>query len=362
MLIGVATQPVGQSNLQLLASIISANGFEEIDVAAAYVTTGGARDVLSMLEASLTDSWLTARKRWLVSFDYCRTEPLALSMLLGAPASQVRVHDGATVIKQRGTPQVPFHPKTFVMRGPASQCVFAGSGNISRSGMNTGHEVGQLLGARVGTHRKVEEHTATVSRWYTDMWNQAQTLDARLFADYERLFESTPIKRAPAPTEDDVLQMPAGSRNGLDPEQLLKLRVCKHFWIEAGNISRNLGPHVPGNQLMMKRLSRVFFGVPPSHVEHNSPLRHVAITYQGHTKADCSLTFSDNGMDKLTLPIPGVEGPPKYDRKNLLFTRMGPGAFLLELGTAAAKERWVRQSKAIEASWAMQGGRKFGAF
>ena len=72
---------------------------------------------------------------------------------------------------------------------------------------------------------------------------------------------------------------------------------------------------------MMTRLSRVFFGVPATEVPENSPLRKVSITYNGATKNDCSLTFSDNGMDKLTLPIPGIEGPLSYDNENLGLVR-----------------------------------------
>ena len=114
---------------------------------------------------------------------------------------------------------------------------------------------------------------------------------------------------------------------------------------------------------MMKRLSRVFFGVPASDVPQNSPLTTLTITYDDVPKLDCSLTFSDNGMDKLTLPILGAGGPPKYDGKNLLFTRIKAGIFQLELGTASQKQQWVKKSKAVDAHHVMPpDGREWGSF
>ena len=117
-----------------------------------------------------------------------------------------------------------------------------------------------------------------------------------------------------------------------------------------------------GNQLMLKRLSRVYFGVPPTDVPQNSPLTRVQIGYGNVMKSDCSLTFSDNGMDKLTLPIPEPDKVPAYDQKNLFFTRLGPDRFLVELGTEAQKRRWIRKSKEIDASFTMPSGRKWGVF
>ena len=68
-------------------------------------------------------------------------------------------------------------------------------------------------------------------------------------------------------------------------------------------------------------------------------------------------------MDKLTLPIPGAGGPAAYDQQTLLFTRLAAGVYLLELGTTAQKQSWMRKSQQIDALWQMHGSpRKWGVF
>lgn len=361
--VGSVTQPLGRSNLDLIADTVRAAEFDYIDVAAAYVTSGGARDVLRVLRAGLGDRWHAVKKRWVVSLDYCRTEPQAMEMLLREPRSSVRVHDGSHVVAQGCIPRIPFHPKAFLFRGNGHHVVFAGSGNLSRSGMNTGHEVGLMMGCFPPVRRSdpsVITQVQAVQAWYEDVWTRADRLNQPLLDQYKLIYDSIPNKLAPAPTDDDIID--SLRRGALTSEQLRKLRVCTQFWIEAGNVTRNLGPAAPGNQLMMKRLSRIFFGVPAIDVPQNSPLTQISITHQNRTKTDCSLTFSDNGMDKLTLPIPGAGGPTAYDQQTLLFTRLSPGAFELELGTPKKIRNWVHRSKLIDASYAMQGGRRWGLF
>lgn len=366
LIYGSVTQPKGQSNRNLISTILRASEIHQVDVAAAYVTAGGARDLLNTLEDSLGAQWPLAQKRWLIAFDYCRTEPVAAKMLADAPQSSVRIHDGTRIVLQHGCiPKIPFHPKTFLFRGPGRHAVFAGSGNISRSGLNTGHEVGLLMDCRppaaegdASLRSKVE----AVQAWYELSWAAAPRLTTALLAQYREIFDSTENLKHPTPTDDDHAK-PDERPTTLTADDLRKLRACSHLWIEAGNVTKNLGPSKPGNQLMMKRLSRVFFGVPATDVPQNSPLTRVNIFYGGVPKDDCSLTFSDNGMDKLTLPLPGAGGPPSYDGKTLLFTRLKAGVFQLDLGTAAQKRDWIRKSKAIAAKHKMPAqGRRWGVF
>lgn len=113
---------------------------------------------------------------------------------------------------------------------------------------------------------------------------------------------------------------------------------------------------------MMKRLTRVFFGFEADDVPRDTLLGPVLIVYGGHDPHVCSLTFSNNLMDKLTLPIPGVDGPAKYDNENLLFERVGPDLFRLTVGTSADKVQWRRRSRDIDAAFKMGGGRAWGVF
>lgn len=357
-------QPSARTTLDAIEAIAKASDLTKLDIAAAYVTSSGTHDLLKRIDAALGADWAGVKKRWITSFDYCRTQPIALEALLSLPASSVRVYDAAFCLAHGGMPKVPFHPKAFLFRGKAKDFVLAGSGNLSRSGLSKGIEVG--LTVAVSRKNPVEPTSATsikaLRRWYKAVWETATPLDAGLLKQYAKLYESVPNLAHPTPTEDD-LASGESTRGALTGKDLQKLRVCSHFWIEAGNLGKNLGQNRPGNQLMMKRLSRVFFGVPAIDVPQNSPLTHMKISFDGNEERLCSLTFSDNGMDKLTLPAPGFPGPVKYDNENLLFKRTGTDSFILHLGTPAQKSAWLKRSKAIDADFSMSsGGRIWGVF
>jgi len=113
---------------------------------------------------------------------------------------------------------------------------------------------------------------------------------------------------------------------------------------------------------MMKRLSRVFFGFPPAAVPENTHIGDVELSFNGGPGAAFSLTYSDNKMDKLVLPIPGAGGPRAYDNEYLLFRRTKPGAFEFIVGNKAAKDQWLKRSGAIDGAFHMASGREWGVF
>ena len=113
---------------------------------------------------------------------------------------------------------------------------------------------------------------------------------------------------------------------------------------------------------MLQRMTRVFFGFPAEDVPKDSYIGSVRIRFDGHVRDDCSLRFSNNSMDVLTLPIPGTEGPPAYDGETLLFRTDAMNSFTLAVGNSAQKRAWERQSERIGASFKMSSGRKWGLF
>ena len=205
-----------------------------------------------------------------------------------------------------------------------------------------------------GEDASAKSAIAGLRSWYTSNWNAADLLTGPLLTRYRTLYESTENLRSPVPTDDD-LASPYSTRGSLTSKDLQKLRACSFFWIEAGGITKNRGPLLPGNQLMMKRLSRVYFGFPPDNLPKNSAIGSIDISFGVGPLAEYSLTFSDNGMDKLVLPIPGAAGPASYDNENLLFKRTGPRQFELVLGTALQRASWKKRSQALGASFAMSG-------
>lgn len=361
--IGYIAQPAARSTLDAIETIAKGSDLTELDVAAAYVTSSGAYDLLKRMDTALGAKWAAVEKRWLTSFDYCRTQPIALEILLSLPASSVRVYDAPFCLAHGGMPKKPFHPKAFLFRGKDSDFALAGSGNLSRSGLSKGIEVG--LTVAVNRKHPVEPSSASsikgLRRWYEKIWDDSTPLDAALLKRYVKLFESVPNLAHPTMTEDDLASGET-TTGSLTSKDLQKLRVCSHFWIEAGNITKNRGPHLPGNQLMMKRLSRVFFGYDPTSFPENTVLGSVEISYGGGPYASYTLSYSDNKMDKLNLPLPGTVGPAAYDNQYLLFREVHPHLFDLKIGSRTDKVSWAKRSKSIDAHFRMSSGREWGVF
>jgi hypothetical protein len=335
-----------------------------MDVAAAYMTSGGVDDLIATLNARLGSHTTSVEKRWITSFDYCRTEPVALEALLSLPSSQVRIYDPEPCLAHQGTPRIPFHPKAFLFRSHQYDYVLTGSGNVSRSGLSRGVEAGLVIGIdRLSTtvEPTAQASVASLQGWFGSTWTSAVPLNAALLARYHALYESIANRKNPIPTEDDVVAGHTGS-GALSESDLRKLRVCRNLWIETGNITKNRGATLPGNQLMMKRLSRVFFGFEAKTLPENSHVGDVAISYNGNAEKDYSLTYSDNKMDKLVLPIPGSDGPAAYDNICLLFKRIGPRRFQLYVGSTTEKSSWLKKSKAIDGAFKMSSGRAWGVF
>jgi HKD family nuclease len=170
-------QSAGQTTLQAIDKVLQSPNVERIDAAVAYITSGGVEDLLKAIAARLGSQNSRVKKRWITSFDYRRTEPIALDAIRSFPASNVRIYDAGFCLKHGGCPRVPFHPKAFLIRSSQDDVVVAGSGNVSRSGLSRGVEAGLVVGIdRLST---AVEPTALASinalqAWFAKTWNAAQ--------------------------------------------------------------------------------------------------------------------------------------------------------------------------------------------
>lgn len=84
--------------------------------------------------------------------------------------------------------------------------------------------------------------------------------------------------------------------------------------------------------------------------------------FGGGAEHDYTLSYSDNKMDKLNLPMPGSIGPAHYDNEFLLFRQVAPRKFELTLGTKTQRSVWAKNSKAIDGAFKMSSGREWGVF
>ena len=323
--------------------------------AVAYATHSGVAELLDRLDGAA--SWKSVRKRWLIGIDFCRSDPVALAELNSLPKSDLRIHDGTFVAGRNGCcPRASFHPKLYTFQRNTDKAVVVGSGNLSRTGLCLGVEAGAVLAdPSTSAFRQVRA-------WFDAHWQQATPL-GEIAADYEARYRAADNRKHPTPTDDDAAPSSVGTGRQLTPIQLRKLNVCKNLWIDAGNLHLNRGPGRPGNQLMLKRNSRVFFGFPARDLNRDTSLGDVAIDYGGTVRSDCSLRFSNNAMDVLTLPLPGSHGPAKYDQETLLFEQIGLRRFRLTVGRRREVASWRHRSKAVDGHFRMSsGGREWGVF
>lgn len=366
------TQPSdGINYLSLFGEALDrAPGLKRFDAAVAYATRSGVLALDKFYKQKDAAIWAKLEKRWLVGIDYCRTEPIALQMLLDLPNSAVRIHAGRQVVARKMcTPVLPYHPKTYLLHGPKTIGAICGSGNLSANGLTKGHEIGNLMitsDPRGEAEELVRQICSQLGTWYTSTWDAASTVKS-IITPYTEVYDSVPHLRAPTPTDDDcseteTLEVAHKSRRALGPEDLRQMRACKRLWLEAGNLHHNRGKGKPGNQLMLTPMSRVFFGFQARDLDPNTTLGDVAISFHGGTRPDCSLRFSDNSMDVLTLPVPGDGGPSAYDQQNLIFEKQPDGSFTLELGSAKDKAFWIKQSKLINGYHRMTSGRQWGVY
>ena len=134
------------------------------------------------------------------------------------------------------------------------------------------------------------------------LWRNAMAYP-EIASDY-RTTHAGSIKE-PVPTSDDATESTKHrSRTRFRGDDLLKLRSAQRLWIEAGNVTQNRGRGVPGNQIMMRAMTRVFFGVEARDVARDTHLRTLAISFQGHISWDRTLRYSNNSMDVLTVTRP----------------------------------------------------------
>ena len=359
------SQPSHQTTSAALKKVAKSYNFEALDIAAAYITSTGLFDLGSTLRDHFDLSAGSKSKRWLTSFDYLRTEPVALEAILSFPNSIVKVYEPEVALRNSGIPRRPFHPKAYLFRlGENIEVGMAGSGNLSRSGLSKGVEAGIVVGvdrSDPAINNELLQSIEMTRLWYEDLWDAGTELNSALLNRYSELYESAENLKTPTPVEDDTASSDL-SIVAISARDLKKLRVCRNFWIDAGNITKNRGKKLSGNQVMLKRMSRVFFGFGASDISENSHIGDIEVSMGGNNFKQYSLTYSDNKMDKLVLPIPGDEGPDSYDNRVLYFRTIGPRQFELKVLECTQLPNFRKKSAAVEGAFKMKSGREWGVF
>lgn len=349
-------QPVSERLADVLCQALANDRYTDLRAAIAYVTASGVQQLSDALhKSSLTVRWLTA-------FDWCRSEPAALSALDSAKRSAVRVFAGGDVVERAGcVPLKSFHPKSFLFTGPDAALLISGSGNLSANGLRHGIEFNTVISVD-GPTAKVNASTwqamSDVETWFDTFWRSADHY-APLADRYQAQFAERPKSSADMDFGD-----PPEQRTGrFTAEQLAQMAQASTMWIEAGQLTASTS-NTPGHQLMMRPYSRVFFGFAATSVPRMTNLGEILVDFRGAGAVRRSIEFAHNSMDRLNLPASDGRDAAKYDGETLIFTkgaRNGRVVYELALATPSEKTKLLNASRQREMAFKMSGhGRQFG--
>lgn len=352
--------------LNAMRQVASTTAFDNSRVSVAFASWKGCQNLHKHL-ADSARSWISARKRWLVSIDFGQTSPDALTFLAQLRNSKVRISDGVALLNSALVPKRAFHPKTFVLTGNEKSlapelAIVSGSANLTYGALNTNAEhvfVSRRWGEPDAHDQPVLDALSRFRRWWELAWSTATPYSDDFIGQYEAIYK--PAKQLQDAEElsgsfgrpgDTVVELDEGAR----------WAASKFFWIEVGKLYKNRGPKRAGNQLDCRRGTRVFFGFPPNAVATNTVLGHIAIAYTGKPAQLRSVKFGDNAMDKVNLPVPGESGPESYDDSVLHFERTARDRYALSKHPVSTAEKWASKSKRQGLSYSLAGGRRFGFY
>jgi hypothetical protein len=346
-----------------IARLAAANAdFVSMRVAMAYASGSGCKDLCQHLESSMP-RWAKARKEWLLSIDFGRTDPDAIALLGNLRNSEVRLANGRTLLARGLIPEYCFHPKTYVFESKNSAAfgLFVGSANLTLSGLHTGSEHASAhlwLPALTAGENAELVRVKDRLRWWNGAWANATRTDAAIIQEYIKLRSDV----LPEDEAESVRPLASRGNREVDVNPGLAWVNARCLWVETHELYKNLGKNRPGNQLDLKRGTRVYFGFSAKVVPPKSILGKVLLQFVGHPEVEMTVKFGNNSMDKINLPIPGQEGPSSYDNGVILFERRGPSRFRMRLGNSSEQNAWRLKSEEQGLVFEMAGGRAFGFF
>ncbi len=350
-----------------MKSVASKVRFNRMRAAVAYASAIGCRD-LNAVVTKANPSWKLAEKRWLLSIDYGHTDPRAITYLKRLPKSQVRIHDGKNLLRRRLVPAAAFHPKTYVFDqaggcGPRSLGFVLGSANLTAGGLDTNieHVVGMRFSSTIGKHeRDLFGPVSSFEEWWDLAWLTGEPATTAFLKKYRALRQKyrprVRDRRGPVP----LSKLPATTGQ---MRLFARWSNATCFWIETGNMYKNRGKNLPGNQLDTRRGTRVYFGFPYRDVARQTIVGKVKMKYGSKlAQTDRSIWFGNNSMDKVHLPVPGSYGPSHYDNSIIHFRRVGPREFAISLGNRRTAAIWRRRSERQGLLDRLGRGRRFGFY
>ncbi len=248
-----------------ITSAARAGPYLRLRAAYAYASSGGVLELVDVLRKTMP-AFGTVEKYWLISFDFGLTDPRAVELLASLPNSNVRIPNAREVLAStRLAPARTFHPKTLILdQGTSGRTVpFAvviGSANLTISGLRAGSEdisVASWVRTPTTKSRQLELDAAIRGAARFDRaWRAADPISRSLLDEYRA---RKPARSTPEDSNRRVREIERERVIGFD--QAAAIAASSRVWVEVENVAENLGPRKPGNQLHLRRGTRVFFGV-----------------------------------------------------------------------------------------------------
>jgi hypothetical protein len=239
--------------------------------------------------------------------------------------------------------------------------LIVGSANLTISGLSLSHEhIMAYVITPAGPSYPAGPLFDQGSRDCDTLFQAATVIDEAFVVRYAAVRPAHP-QPAEDPENEPQVQLISQTQSEVPISQAVALAAAPNLWIDVKKVVRNRGKKMEGNQIDLQRGTRVFFGYGDGRLPKNSHIGTVIIQYDAHA-ATRNLRFGDNSMDKLDLPIPGREGPATYTNQTLLFTRISPNVYRLQVGNAAEIAEWKAASQRQMTLFRMKGGREYGVF
>jgi HKD family nuclease len=331
-----------------ITKLVTEQKLRSVKISVAYVSYGGCFDLFTELEKRVSN-WKNVKKDVLLSIDYGSTEPKALRYLKSIPNCTIRAHNSDYVLKHKLFPQVCFHPKTYVLENSNGVCgLFLTSANMTRSGLHQGVEHAISLSFKLNTNNI--KSLMSFYKWWRGAWASSKNISNVFINQYEKLIPKRP-------REDNTPSVKKYFPKNLSYTDIT-WRNSEYFWIKTKKLYKNMGQNKFGNQLDMKKGTRVFFGFAPKDVVRNTVLGNIKLSYKNSGYETRSLRFGNNQMDKINLPI-GM-GNVSYDNSYLLFKRIKNKKFTVLKITHKDIDKFKNESLRLNKYYHLVGGREYG--
>lgn len=360
----VQTPGHGAAILGAYRRLASSVRFDRMTGLFAFASFKGTRLLCESLGSDVAN-WGRVSKRWVVSVDGGITEPEALRFLLRQRRTELWVPNADAVLARNLRPLHRFHPKSLLLEKQTTVFeptgLLVGSANMTCSGLCFGfeHAVSVELTPSSATEHLPPDILQGVLALEQTI-SEAARIDQSFIDRYDLIRQRLPR------IENEFFEDPRANlilqdRPTIDLSEAISLASAQNLWVDIEYVVQNRGANEEGNQIDLKRGTRVFFGFGDASLSKNSPIGTVQIRFGSHAAAR-NLRFGNNSMDKLDLPIPVMEGPPSYKNQTLLFTKASDGTFTLTLGTQTDIGKWKQKSREANSLFTMRSGREYGVF